>query len=139
MKICFKCKLEKPFDEYYKHKQMGDGYLNKCKSCTKRDARANRKDKIDFYRDYDRKRGNRQGPDYIKEYRNRYPEKYKAQTMVNNAIRDKKLFREPCEVCGKIANVHAHHDDYAKPLNIRWLCPVHHKEWHEINGEGKNG
>jgi transposase-like protein len=58
--------------------------------------------------------------------------------MVNNAIRSKKLFSQPCEMCGKEDNIHAHHDDYDKPLNVRWLCPICHKDWHIKNGEGKN-
>ena len=38
-KICFKCNVEQPLSNYYKHKQMGDGHLNKCKSCTKSDSK----------------------------------------------------------------------------------------------------
>lgn len=38
-KVCFKCNNMKPLSEYYKHKQMGDGLLGKCKSCTKSDTK----------------------------------------------------------------------------------------------------
>jgi hypothetical protein len=38
-KICFKCNIEKPLSDYYKHKAMGDGYLGKCKDCTKKDTK----------------------------------------------------------------------------------------------------
>lgn len=36
-KICFKCNSEKPITEFYTHKKMKDGHLNKCISCTKSD------------------------------------------------------------------------------------------------------
>lgn len=39
MKVCFKCGIEKELSEYYKHPQMGDGHLNKCKDCTKKDTK----------------------------------------------------------------------------------------------------
>lgn len=137
-KECFKCGAEKPLSEFYKHSQMKDGHINKCKECTKKDVRENRLENIDHYREYDRARGNRQPLGYEKEYRAKFPNKYKAHSMVGNAIRGGKLFKEPCEVCGSEENVHAHHDDYLKPLNVRWLCAAHHRQWHIENGEAKN-
>lgn len=137
MKKCFKCLEIKAISEFYKHKRMADGHLNKCKSCTKNDSTTNRNRNIEHYREYDRKRGNRQPSGYLKEYRQKFPIKYRATGIVNNAIRDNKLFKEPCEICGDKKS-HAHHDDYSKPLNVRWLCAAHHKQWHRDNGEGLN-
>jgi hypothetical protein len=62
-KRCFKCGLEKPLEEFYKHPQMGDGHLNKCKECTKKDVREN----------YDK---NAEDPDYVERERARGRDKH---------------------------------------------------------------
>lgn len=130
MKKCKRCDIEKPLTEYYKHSGMKDGHLNICKDCKRKESIQHRNDNIEKVRAYDRKRGNRQCKSYLKEYRNNNKEKYKAHNKVNNAIRDGKLKKENCEVCGTSKKVHAHHDDYSKPLDVRWLCPKHHRQHH---------
>lgn len=137
MKVCFKCQRKLPLADFYRHPRSADGYCSKCKDCTKRDVRKNRIDRIDYYRLYDRKRGNRQTREYRLAYRIAHSAAYIATNSVNNAIRDGKLFKQSCEVCGKL-ETHAHHDDYLKPLNVRWLCAVHHNQWHQQYGHGLN-
>lgn len=57
------------------------------------------------------------------------PHKRKARNEVKNAIRRGVLIKMPCEVC-EDKNTQAHHDDYSKPLEVRWLCPQHHTDLH---------
>jgi len=63
-----------------------------------------------------------------------------AQNITETAIQRGALIRKPCEVCGASgtfadgrSEVQAHHDDYNKPLEVRWLCQKHHHEWHSSN------
>lgn len=48
---------------------------------------------------------------------------------VAKAKREGVLTPQPCEVCGIVDTV-AHHDDYRKPLDVRWLCGKHHMRHH---------
>lgn len=123
MKKCFKCGNTKPITEFYRHNGMSDGHLNKCKLCARLDVRKNRRENIEHYEAYEHSRVREWGT--RTQYRKRNPEKYKAQTAVGNAIRDGKLMKGLCEVCGS-SNVQAHHDDYNKPLDVIWLCAKHH-------------
>lgn len=63
-----------------------------------------------------------------------YVIKRAARDIVNRAIRAGKLTRGSCERCGA-DETHAHHDDYLKPLEVRWLCTVCHALEHVENGE----
>lgn len=134
LKTCFKCKTEKPLTEFYRHAQMGDGHLNKCKECTKRDVREHRAAN-DSVREYDRQRASL--PHRVERakvingrWREAFPERRAAHMAVQYAIRSGRMERQPCWVCGERAE--AHHPDYSQPLDVVWLCPRHHKQAHAL-------
>lgn len=149
VKTCFKCNAEKPIAEFYKHPQMAHKILGKCKECTRADVQANRRKRVEYYRQYDKIRQQRPEryekkreyyaryiqrypgikAETIRRYEEHYPEKRTAHIAARNAIRDKRLLKQPCEVCGE-PKTEAHHDDYSKPLEVRWLCKKHHMEHH---------
>ncbi len=56
-------------------------------------------------------------------------EKMAARTIVKRAL-ERGLRVLPCEVCHTTTDVESHHDDYSKPLSIRWLCKEHHIQIH---------
>jgi len=130
MKKCFKCGEIKPISEFYKHSKMGDGHLGKCKSCCKKDVSANYRKNRDHYQEYEAARGKTKSRIenklvYTKTHRAKYPERYIARCAVNNAVRDGRLKKTPCEVCGS-EDAEAHHEDYSRPLDVVWLCRKHH-------------
>ena len=140
MKKCFKCNELKPLTDYYKHQQMADGHLNKCKKCTKQDSH-NRfllkindpewaeKEKTRHKIKARRYRG--LPDDYIRENltKEEFQFRRKVKSIFSNAVRDKKIERHPCEVCGEI-KAQGHHEDYAKPFEVSWLCVRHHQDRH---------
>src|SRR5512146_1777269 len=59
------------------------------------------------------------------------PEKYAARTAVLHAVQRGRLARHTaCENCGRTCVPHGHHDDYSKPLSVRWLCASCHRNHH---------
>lgn len=63
-------------------------------------------------------------------YRDLPPEMRHAHDAVDWAVHKGRLIRQPCEVCGAEDLIVAHHDDYSKPLEVRWLCRQHHADVH---------
>jgi hypothetical protein len=130
MKTCFKCGTSKPLTDYYKHPQMGDGHLNKCKECARKDSA-------------DRLEIKTQDPEWVEKEKLRHVEKFrryrngteleikkiKARSAVKHAISKNEIQKEPCAVCGN-HKVQGHHEDYDKPLDITWLCIRHHNDRH---------
>ena len=64
-----------------------------------------------------------------------------AQNLAEKAIQRGVLVNpQVCEECGASYRfkdgrtaIQAHHDDYNKPLDVRWLCQKCHHDWHKHN------
>lgn len=134
MKACIACGRTLPVTEFYRHPQMADGHLNKCIECCKRQATDNRRAKHEYFKAYDKKREHtpERKASHLsaaRKMRERYPEKYRARDRVCKALRTGKLVRQPCAHCGAV-RTEAHHPDYAKPLDVVWLCRRCHLKLH---------
>ena len=65
----------------------------------------------------------------------------KAHDLLEQALRYGRISNpEKCSECGTNArfsdgrtSIQAHHDDYNKPLEVRWLCQQCHHDWHKNN------
>lgn len=136
MKLCSQCGEHKPRTEFYANKSCADRLMGKCKVCWRAQVRERRRTNP-AVQAYDRKRA--KTPErrahsraVVIRWRRENPEAYRAETAVGNAIRDGRLAKgEVCEHegCGR-GDVHAHHEDYSKPLEVSWLCPLHHHRHH---------
>lgn len=54
----------------------------------------------------------------------------RVHSLVSYAVSHGYLKKLPCEVCGSEKS-EGHHDDYSKPLEVRWVCKKHHAEIHK--------
>ncbi len=119
-KFCYNCKEVKEVQK--------DPFCRKC-----RNEKAREKRKLDVknkpnFRIEERKK-------HILKLENdpNYRFKKYVRGITYHAIKKGFLIPKPCEVCEKV-KVDAHHDDYTKPLDVRWLCRYHHVEhhWNEL-------
>ena len=131
---CSICFVVKPISEFHKDKHCPDGLYPVCKKCriikSRRDYRK-REHKISEYgkryRKTDAGRASRKREDLNR--RVNHPKQYKANYFLTNAVRDGRIIKGSCEVCGE-KKTHGHHTDYNKPLEVMWLCKKHHDKWH---------
>jgi hypothetical protein len=113
---------------------MADGHLGKCKECTKADVsqhyRRTRPARVQY--EHERQKTARRRAmkrEYVRRHRERNPDKAKARQTLGNAVRDGRIVRpKKCTLCHVPSRVEAHHEDYAKPLDVVWCCRKCHRE-----------
>ena len=104
---CAKCGKEK--------ERLDQAYCNECKAEKKRQAYAKKKEQgiVDNSAKTDLEAFKR-----------------KTRKLTHLLISQGYVEIKPCEVCGTTELLEAHHDDYNKPEQVRWLCRKHHAEHH---------
>lgn len=142
-KRCCRCGEEKPLDQFSIDNRKPHGRGSSCRECRRaycrvwtkkphvraskrRYARTARDLAIEWQRKYYATH-----PDKVRESRARWcaanKHKRRAHSAVANALRQGRLKRGPCETCGAMPT-EAHHDDYSRPLDVKWFCRLHHCE-----------
>lgn len=128
------------------------GVTSRCAECHKKCVRKNRAEKIEYYRAYDAKRfqeqpqrraaneayartprGKAQSIASKKKWLALNQVKRRAHIKVGNAVRDGILLKPvSCQICGATdRRLHGHHEDYSRPLEVIWVCPPCHREFHK--------
>lgn len=100
LKVCARCGELKPMEQFY-HRPRPSSY---CRPCTRA---------------------------YVLAWRQRFPGRREAHAAVATALKNGELQRQTtCEHCGIVERMLAHHEDYARPLDVTWLCDHCHAMRH---------
>lgn len=156
-KKCSKCSCVKPLTQFYRRTRNGrEGRQSQCKACRllmKQQVTARMTTEqveqlaasrhryyaanTDKWRDYYRGRYRRVTA--ARRITSRRWKKANHSTVqvhkrVAWAVKSGRLIPAKfCSECGSTGRIHGHHDDYTKPLEVRWLCPLCHVAWHREN------
>jgi hypothetical protein len=158
MKTCRTCGENKELACFPKEPNSPSGVRNECKDCrnevSKRRYEANRSEvlssqmqvrRADPERDRLKKRryraterGIEKAASFRKIYKKAFPERITARRKVIDALLSGSLRKMPCLVCGD-AEVDGHHPDYSSPLDVVWLCRLHHAQTHKLAADIDRG
>lgn len=113
---CVRCGVEKDSDLFC------TGKPRLCLECHRISSRNHRKS--------DKGRATIQA--YSKKRYQRTSDKSLARAKLRQAV-EKGLIVKPqvCEDCPRAYGIEGHHDDYSKPLEVRWLCKMCHLVTHK--------
>jgi hypothetical protein len=138
MKHCPTCKTMKSETDFYRDPRQRDGLKGQCKKCHCAGAvRTRDPDNHRVKRAEQMRRAREANPEKFRERdraasaKRTKDDRTAARMLLNSAVKTGKVVRAPaCEGCGIVGRLHGHHDDYAKPLEVRWLCPPCHGKEH---------
>ena len=132
-KTCNKCRELKDLTSFSKHKKSKDGLQYNCKDCAKIYKQNN--DHSEYMKRYfatdSGREAKRRGNAINKR---KFPEKIKAQKVLNNAIAAGNIYRPTtCSSCNKEGRIEAHHWSYLEEhwLDVVWLCRGCHVAEHK--------
>lgn len=129
---CGTCIRYRPSEDFYEDGKTASGISSVCRQChTAASIRTRDKDRSretnaaymrrarssepERFRASDRKASARK--------RDKSPDKVAARNAVNSAVKRGDLMKPAaCEACGEDKPVAGHHEDYSRPLEVRWLC-----------------
>ena len=137
-KFCPGCSLTLSAELFYVRKTRFDGLSSYCKKCDYRRAKERAHKNWDKHLDNQKRWKKAYYGDVSPYYlykdrpRKRIKEHDSARDKLGKAVRRGDLIKpDKCSVCLTElpkSKIHGHHEDYSKPLEVKWICqPCHGK------------
>lgn len=139
--FCRKCDEWIPESHYYNDKRTPNGLTAHCKKCHMEISIKTRNpdNKRKLNREYMRRARVKNHDKFKKRDRERSRKQpktleIKCRSLLNKAVKSGALTRpKKCSLCNRDElKIHAHHENYYKPLDVIWLCTECHADKHRL-------
>ena len=135
---CNKCKEFKSTDYFFLDNRSPIKITSYCKPCHTKYS-IEKRDRVNsnkINKEYSKRR-RKNNTEIVREYEKQASRKRekniktKARAILNNAVRDGRIIKPIiCECCNEDKRLTGHHEDYSKPLEVKWLCYECHAKEH---------